>query len=92
MEYVGASSLHGIQYIFESGEGLRVSKGVWLVVVTFAFGLGIMWSKEARTIMNLNHIQIQQYKSPRVVQGGNDGHSYRFADWKFRWAGGQNYR
>ena len=56
MEYVGASSLHGIQYIFESGEGLRVSKAVWLVVVSFAFALGIMWSKEARTIMNLNHM------------------------------------
>ena len=46
LEYSQSSSVHGIQYIFESGKNLAFSRILWLAFVIAAFGLGIHWSKE----------------------------------------------
>ena len=51
VEYSGASSLHGIQYVFESGKKLYISKVIWSLVVLVATGLGIIWSVEASIIV-----------------------------------------
>ena len=45
-EYSQSSSVHGIQYIFESGKNLALSRVLWLVFVIAGAGLGIQWSKE----------------------------------------------
>ena len=46
VEYSQASSVHGIQYIFESGANLAVSKLFWVIFVIAAAGAGIYWSIE----------------------------------------------
>ena len=46
LEFSQSSSVHGIQYIFESGKNLALSRILWLVFVIVAAGLGIHWSKE----------------------------------------------
>ena len=61
MEYSAASSLHGLQYIFESGRHLSLSKVMWLVVVIAAAGLGIVWSVEASTFHE-KHITTHYFK------------------------------
>ena len=46
IEYSQACSLHGVQYIFESGEKLAISRIIWLALsIAFAV-LGIVWSVE----------------------------------------------
>ena len=45
-EYGEASSLHGIQYIFERGQSLFVSRLFWLLVVLSAIVVGVFWSVE----------------------------------------------
>ena len=47
LEYGEASSLHGIHYIFESGEGLFSSRLIWVLVVLTASLTGTIWSIEA---------------------------------------------
>ena len=44
VEYSAATTLHGLQYIFESGKSLSISKALWLLVVMGATGFGIIWS------------------------------------------------
>ena len=46
IEYSEASSLHGIQYIFERGQNLLASRIVWLLLAVAAAILGIVWSVE----------------------------------------------
>ena len=46
IEYSQACSLHGVQYIFESGEKLAVSRIIWLALSISAAVLGIVWSVE----------------------------------------------
>ena len=48
VEFSAASTLHGLQYIFESGKNLSLSKVIWLLVVVGAIGFGIIWSYEER--------------------------------------------
>ena len=50
VEYTQASSVHGVQYIFESGANLAVSKILWLLFVTAAAGAGIYWSVEVSNV------------------------------------------
>ena len=50
LEYSQSSSVHGIQYIFESGKNLALSRILWLMFVIAAAGLGIHWSKEVQLI------------------------------------------
>ena len=51
VEYSAVSSLHGLQYIFESGKNLSISKALWLLVVIGAAGLGIIWSIQGGSII-----------------------------------------
>ena len=44
VEYSAATTLHGLQYIFESGKSLSISKALWFLVVMGATGFGIIWS------------------------------------------------
>ena len=46
IEYSEACSLHGVQYIFESGKHLMASRILWLVLAIAAAILGIVWSVE----------------------------------------------
>ena len=46
IEYSQSSSLHGIQYIFESGHNLFASRIIWMIVVVIFAVLGIVWSVE----------------------------------------------
>ena len=46
LDYGQASSLHGIAYIFESGEKLRASRLIWVLVVLTGALTGIIWSVE----------------------------------------------
>ena len=46
IEYSQASSLHGVQYIFESGKNLSASRIFWLALAVAAAILGIVWSVE----------------------------------------------
>ena len=55
VEYSGVSSLHGLQYIFESGRNLSISKVLWLLVVIAAAGQGMIWSNEGGSIINVLH-------------------------------------
>ena len=50
VEYSAVSTLHGLQYIFESGKNLSISKVLWLLVVLGATGFGIIWSYEGGSI------------------------------------------
>ena len=45
-EYGEASSLHGIQYIFERGQSLLLSRLFWLLVVIAGVCVGVFWSVE----------------------------------------------
>ena len=47
IQYSQASSVHGIQYIFEAGENLLISKVIWIIFVIAAAAVGISWSVEA---------------------------------------------
>ena len=53
VEYTQASSVHGVQYIFESGANLAVSKAIWVIFVAATAGVGIFWSIE------VSHLQVQ---------------------------------
>ena len=44
IEYSQACSLHGVQYIFESGAKLEASRVIWLALSIAAGILGIVWS------------------------------------------------
>ena len=71
MEYSAVSSLHGLQYIFESGKSLSISKAIWLVVVLAAAGLGIIWSNEGGSIIIVlirlnNHNLNSKYKYEHI--------------------------
>ena len=46
VEYTQSSSVHGVQYIFESGKNLAVSRILWVLFVIAAAGAGIFWSIE----------------------------------------------
>ena len=46
IEYTQASSLHGVQYIFEGGRRLKASRVLWLGLALAAAILGIIWSAE----------------------------------------------
>ena len=46
IEYSQACSLHGVQYIFESGGKLAASRVIWLALSIAAAILGIVWSVE----------------------------------------------
>ena len=46
IEYSEACSLHGVQYIFESGKNLSGSRIFWLALSIAAAILGIIWSVE----------------------------------------------
>ena len=46
IEYSQACSLHGVQYIFESGGKLVASRVIWLALSIAAAVLGIVWSVE----------------------------------------------
>ena len=46
IEYSQSSSLHGIQYIFESGTNLFASRIIWMIIVVIFAVLGIVWSVE----------------------------------------------
>ena len=48
VEYSQASSLHGLQYIFEAGRKLSISRVIWFVVVITAAIFGIVWSVQER--------------------------------------------
>ena len=58
VEYSEASSLHGVQYIFESGKGLSGSRIFWLGLAIAAAILGIVWSVEVSYLL----IKIQSWK------------------------------
>ena len=47
LDYGRTSSLHGINYIFESGRDLSSSRLIWVLVVLMASLTGIIWSVEA---------------------------------------------
>ena len=51
VEFTQASSVHGVQYIFESGANLAVSKIVWVLLVIAATGAGIYWSIEVSLLL-----------------------------------------
>ena len=47
VEYSAVSTLHGLQYIFESGRNLYISKAVWSLLVMACTVWGILWTLEA---------------------------------------------
>ena len=53
-DYGEASTIHGFRYILERGNGLVVSRIIWLVVVIAATVVGIFWSVEVRLAACLN--------------------------------------
>ena len=46
IEYTQASSLHGVQYVFEGGRRLKASRVLWLGLALAAATVGIIWSIE----------------------------------------------
>ena len=68
LEYSAASSLHGLQYIFESGRHLSLSRVMWVVVVITAAALGIFWSVEASRFQNIFTRKIL----PQIISGYED--------------------
>ena len=46
IEFTQGSSLHGVQYIFESGRNLKASRVIWLGLAIAAAVLGVVWSVE----------------------------------------------
>ena len=48
IEYSQSSSVHGIQYFFESGTNLKPSRILWMIIVIIFAILGIVWSVELR--------------------------------------------
>ena len=63
--YSQASSVHGIQYIFESGANLAVSKLIWVIFVIAAAGAGIYWSVEVSHIFS--SAQLSRYRQSMIV-------------------------
>ena len=57
VEYSAVSTLHGLQYIFESGKNLSISKVLWLLVVLGATGFGIIWSYEGGSILSYLYLR-----------------------------------
>ena len=51
LDYGQASSIHGIGYILESGKNLLSSRVIWVLVVSMASLMGILWSVEASDTM-----------------------------------------
>ena len=45
-EFTKSGSLHGMQYIFESGKGLVGSRVGWTAIVLMASIIGIVWSAQ----------------------------------------------
>ena len=62
IEYSEACSLHGVQYIFESGKNLSGSTIFWLALSIAAAFLGIIWSVEVS-------YTISQYGSCPIERG-----------------------
>ena len=46
VEYTQSGSLHGMQYIFESGKGLMGSRVAWTALVLAAGIMGVVWSAQ----------------------------------------------
>ena len=44
VEFTQSGSLHGMQYIFESGKNLLSSRVIWTALVVIATVVGIVWS------------------------------------------------
>ena len=65
VEYSQASSVHGIQYIFESGANLAVSKIFWVIFVIAAAGAGIYWSIEVSHIFS--SAQLSRYRQSSLA-------------------------
>ena len=63
-EYSQSSSLHGIQYIFESGGGLLLSRVLWLILSVAAAILGIVWSVEVGWISTLIKCTDRAWRMP----------------------------
>ena len=65
-EYSQSSSVHGIQYIFESGTNLLASRIIWVIIVVIFAILGIVWSVEVsrrchlKNMVSLKQIRILQ--------------------------------
>ena len=57
IEYTQACSLHGVQYIFESGRNLKASRVIWLGLAIAAAILGIVWSVEVGYFILLANYQ-----------------------------------
>ena len=47
-QYSQSSSLHGIQYVFEGGKNLFMSRVLWIVIVLAAATIGILLSIQVR--------------------------------------------
>ena len=64
IEYSQACSLHGVQYIFESGGKLAASRVIWLALSIAAAILGIVWSVEVGwSIFSLNMLSVSYLPS-----------------------------
>ena len=46
IEYTQSGTLHGMQYIFESGKGLAGSRVAWTALVIVAGIMGVVWSAQ----------------------------------------------
>ena len=57
-EYTQASSLHGVQHIFENGRSLKASRITWLGLAIAATVLGIVWSVEVVSFVLLGAIKV----------------------------------
>ena len=51
-QYSLSSSLHGIQYVFESGRNLFASRFIWIVIVLAAATIGILLSIQVSMLRN----------------------------------------
>ena len=61
VEYSEVSTLHGLQYIFENGKDLSISKVLWFLVVLGAAGFGIVWSYEEGSILNYLSVNVKSF-------------------------------
>ena len=57
-DYTQASSLHGVQYIFENGRSLKASRIAWLCLALFSTVLGIVWSVEVVCFVLLKAMKV----------------------------------
>ena len=55
IEYSQSSSVHGIQYFFESGTNLHPSRILWMIIVFIFAILGVVWSVEVSK-KNINDV------------------------------------